>query len=70
MKHIITLMQVLFWVVIDIGLLIYFLEWNMYLKSPGHCFKKKNGLVSYVNNYERSSGVPYLKNKYAAAFKL
>lgn len=70
MKHVITLLQVIFWVVIDTGLFIYFLEWNMYLKYPGHSFKKKNGIVSFINNYERNSGVRHLDNKYKAAFLL
>lgn len=71
MKHLVTAIQVLFWILIDIVLLIYFFEWGMYLQYPGHAFKKnKNGILSHVSNFDRHHGVKHIENKYKAAFKL
>lgn len=71
MKHLITLIQIIIWIIIDSLMFLYFLKFNMFLKNHGHSFKKNNyGIVSYINNYERSRGVKHLPNKYKAALLL
>lgn len=70
MKYLVTLIQVIFWLVMDITLFIYYLKWNMYKYRAGNYFKNVNGVVYYASNYDRNNGVKYFSNKYKAAFKL
>lgn len=68
MKHLLTLIQILFWIVMDITLFLFYFKWNMFLFKHGHDFKKnKYGLVVYASNYDRSVYRKMHRNKYKAA---
>ena len=69
MKHLLTLIQIIYWLLIDFALLLFHLKWNMYLNKCGYSFKKKNGIVMYASNYDKK----YMKtidDIYQAAFFL
>jgi hypothetical protein len=69
MIHLITLVQVIYLIVVDCILFLFYFKWNMYLTNSNKQFKKKNGIVSYINNYERNNtSIKYMSNKYKAAF--
>lgn len=71
MKYVVTLIQVLLWIIIDSLMFLYFLKFNMFLKNHGHSFKKNNyGIVEYMSNYDRNRGVKHFSNKYKAALLL
>lgn len=71
MIHLITLIQIFYWIIIDSILFIIYFKWNIYLTDSNKDFKKVNGIISYVNNYERNNtSIKYLKNKYKAAVYL
>jgi len=69
MKHLLTLIQLIYWLIIDFVLLLFHFRWNMYLNKWGYAFKKKNGIVSYANNYEKNQ-IKTIDDKYRAAFFL
>lgn len=69
MKHLLTLTQVIIWLVIDLIILLFSFKWNVFLNKCGYAFKKKNGIVSYANNAEKKY-VKTFKDKYKAAFFL
>jgi len=69
MKHLVTLIQVICWIIVDLIMAVYYLEWNKYRYAPGYTFKKcSDGVVRYATNYDKRSGVKYYRNKYKAAF--
>lgn len=69
MKYILTFIQVLFWIVMDIVLFLFYFKWNMFLFKHGYEFKKNScGIVVYASNYDRSVYRPMSRNKYRAIF--
>lgn len=67
MKHLITLIQVIFWIIADILLFMYHFKWNMYMYRPtwNGFIKQDNGIVRRANNSEKFK-IKY-KNKYKTA---
>lgn len=67
MKKLTTLIQVLFWFLLDLLLLIYYLKWNkyMYEQTWNGFLKDKNGIVRRAYNSEKH--IIQYKNKYVAA---
>ena len=68
MKYLITLIQVSFWLVVDLLLFVYYLRWNQYMYKPtwNGFLRQNNGIVRRANNAERHK--TQYKNKYMAAF--
>ena len=68
MKHLATLIQVLFWIIADSILFIYYLEWGVFMQDGSWVrFIKEHGIVRKMTNYKRNSWGGY-ENKYKAAF--
>lgn len=68
MKHLITLIQVILWISIDILLFVYYFKWNQFMNKPtwNGFIKQKNGIVRRANNAEKN--IVKSKNKYIVAF--
>jgi hypothetical protein len=68
MKHLITIIQFLWFILMDLLLFLWHFKWNMYLYNPSHCFLKDGLFVRVANNYDKRCQKKTSLIKYIALF--